>query len=195
MYWHSVDEDTPLIEIVDYQLLSGMASYYDFADYCTRSRDNPGLCENDPDITCEKCSECGGRDDRCVFVELGWTTRHVIPISDLIDYIATAGPNERCYKRKVPAGVKESSMKYTEGFTDLGDTRVDFIVDEGSRMLWFGDDTFLGATGGVAQVYAAFTGSNKQWRNHQGYFHCASFAHPGLIPETISLVEKGLGLK
>jgi len=193
LYWHSIDDHTPLASVVDYQYLSGMASYYDFTDYCTRTSENPGICENDPQISCAKNSDCGAGKNECAFNELHFTSRYVIPIPDLVDYIASAPPDQRCYDGRIPPGAEQSSAKYSKGFTDFPNTKIDFNVNEGSFCLWFGTDTFLGATGGQGQIYRILQTESSNWHDNPG-FHCASFADPKLVPETTKIIEKGLGL-
>ena len=195
MYWHRVDEKTRLIDIVDYQYLTGLVPYYDFGDFCTRSHDNPGICENDPCRNCISDADCGGGLNRCAFLDVSWITSAVVPIPDLIDYIHMSKPDERCLDGKVPLGVENSSMKYTQGFRDLGRTRLDFVVGEGSSSLWFLGDTFMGLTAGAAYVYREFRGGRESWYDYEGYYHCASLIQPELIPEAIQLIEKGLGMK
>jgi len=58
-----------------------------------------------------------------------------------------------------------------------------------------GSDSCLGATAGLGHIYRIFTGGEKHRHDHDGYTHCSSARHPDLAPETIALIEKGLGRK
>jgi len=167
--WYGLDP------IVDWQVINSGALNADLSMKCRFAEGEkiPGVCEDNPDKTCDADGDCGGGQVRCAFPEMGEDREDRLDRIFQADHICTTA-RDRLLRASLAGGVP----------ADLAwDHPVDFIIAEGKSQAeakW--DDTNAGMTWQMAWLWRHLQSPDKRWHDLQGYAHAVAMGQPELEP-------------